>query len=85
MGQLFDMDTSLKRVDINHEKDFCQSCKKEFRRLFDVDLTSFLLTTTLPEGYPGQPATDRYVFVGSSYREGRGDQAAASEDADVVT
>lgn len=81
VGQLFDLGASLKRLDINHEKDFCQSCKKGFRGLFNIDLTSFLLTTTLPEEYPGQPPTDRFVFFGSSHRDGRGGQAAGSGDA----
>ena len=80
VGQLFDLATDLKRLDINHEVDFCQSCKKEFRRLFDVDLTSPLLTMTLPEQYPGQPLSDRFVFFGSGYRDGRGGQAAGSQD-----
>ena len=78
VGQLFDLGTDLKRLDINHEADFCQSCKMEFRRLFDVDLTSPLLTMTLPEGYPGQPLTDRFVFFGSGHRDGRDGKAAES-------
>ena len=81
VGQLFDLDTSLKRLDIHHEDDFCQPCKREFRRLFRVDLTSPLFTTTLREQYPGQPLTDRFIFFGSRHREGRDGQAAASRHA----
>ena len=83
VGQLFNSDTSLKRLDINHEEDFCQSCKREFRRLFNVDITSPLLTTTLPERYRGQPMDDRFMFFGSSHRDGRDGQSAGSGDTGV--
>ena len=59
------------RVDVNHVKDFCESCKREFRRLFDIDFTSLLLTTTLPEAYLGQTVNDRFMLFGSTHREER--------------
>ena len=83
VGPLFDLSTNLKRLDIHHEVDFCQPCKKEFRRLYDVDLTSPLLTTTLPEQYPGQPLTDRFVFFGSGHRDVRDGKAPGPQDAEV--
>ena len=84
VGQLFDMDRSLKEVRIHHEKDFCQPCKMAFRRLFHVDLTSPLFTATLPEAYPGQPLDDRFWFFGSSFRDGRDTQSAEGDTPDIV-
>ena len=84
VGHLFEMDTSLKEVRIHHERDFCQPCKRAFRRLFNVDLTSSIFTTTLPEAYPGQPLEDRFLFCGSSFREARDAQSAAGDATDVA-
>ena len=84
VGQLFDMDKSLKEVRIHHEEDFCQPCKGAFRRLFQVDLTSSIFTATLPEAYPGQPLQDRFLLFGSSFRDGRDAQSAAGDATDVA-
>ncbi len=84
VGQLFDMDESLKELRIHHEGDFCQPCKRAFRRLFNVDLTSSIFTVTLPEAYPGQPLEDRFMFCGSSFRDGRDAPSAALDATDVA-
>ena len=80
VGQVFDLSESQKSLDIDHIEDFCQSCKRQFRRLFGMDFTGSFLTSMFPEAYPGQPVRDRFVIYGSIYREERDGKVELRDD-----
>ena len=62
VGRLCEAETRIIHLDKPQETRFCHDCKVAFRKRLGVNFLNAIITTLLPEMYPGQPEEVRCVI-----------------------